>query len=83
MGSVLSLPFVFVVVFLLLPVHLMAVPADIMALYSQYDFIPDEIYKSWSESGFPIGAILEWLMVPQGLANAYLTSLGTDTHGSD
>ena len=56
----------------------MSVPAEIMDLYSQYDFIPDEIYKSWAEAGFPIGASLEWLMVPQGLANAYLTALGTE-----
>ena len=66
------------VVYLLLPDHLMAVPAEIMDLSSQYDFIPDEIYTTWQESGFPIGAILEWLMVPQGLANAYLTALGTE-----
>ena len=56
----------------------MSVPAEIMDLYSQYDFIPDEIYRGWAEAGFPIGASLEWLMVPQGLANAYLTALGTD-----
>ena len=60
--------------YLLLPFHAMSVPAEIVDLYSQYDFIPDEIYRGWAEAGFPIGASLEWLMVPQGLANAYLTA---------
>ena len=54
------------------------VPEEIKQLYHQYDFVPDEVYNGWQALGFPIGAILEWLMVPPEVGNAYLSTLGTD-----
>ena len=55
-----------------------SVPEEVKALYHQHDFVPDEIYNAWQASGFPIGAILEWLMIPAEVGNAYLSALGTD-----
>ena len=51
---------------------------DMAALYSQHDFVPEELLQAWSMLGYPLHAIFEWLFIPVALATAFCTVLGTE-----
>ena len=51
---------------------------DLSSLYNQHDFVPDELLQAWSQVGYPLGAIFEWLMLPLGIATAFCTMVGTE-----
>ena len=66
---------------LLSPAHFtfkMVVTPEVQAMYNLYGFVPQSMMDAWSESGFMIGSVLEWLSIPVNLARALLTSLGTE-----
>ena len=52
------------------------IPAHIINLYEQYDFIPEAIYAGWAAGGYTIGQIFEWLLVPLQMATAVLAAVG-------
>ena len=62
---------------LTIPFKMAGVPAHILALYDQFDFIPDAIYSGWAEGGYTLGQIFEWLLIPVQIAAAVLTAVGT------
>ena len=61
------------------------IPAHILNLYDQYDFIPEAIYNGWAAGGYTIGQIFEWLLVPLQMATAVLAAIGAEatSHASE
>ena len=61
------------------------IPAHILNLYEQYDFIPEAIYNGWAAGGYTIGQIFEWLLVPLQMATAVLAAVGAEatSHASE
>ena len=55
-----------------------AIPEHLQAMYTQYDFIPQEIMDMWTESGYIVSEVFRWLRIPLELMRALLTSLGAE-----
>ena len=54
---------------------------EVVAMYSQHDFVPAEMFASWAAHGNRVGSILERLMLPTDVGNAVLADIGV--HAGD
>ena len=39
-----------------------------VAIYDQFDFIPDQLLNDFATSGYSLKPVFEWLAVPENLA---------------
>ena len=56
----------------------MVVLADVIALYEQFDFLPNETIQQFYHHGYILGSVVEWLLIPEPVARALYAVLGAD-----
>ena len=54
----------------------MAAVLSNVAIYDQYDFIPNQLLMDFANTGYVLKPVFEWLSVPEDLAYAVVATVG-------
>ena len=54
----------------------MAAMLSNVAVYDQFDFIPDQLLNDFAATGYALKPVFEWLAVPENLAYAVMSVVG-------